>query len=100
MQHKRAGHWGEGKAEDWETQFVVKKAMTSTCRSCYLRLEGQLNDWQICSPDHPSTILFTSTNKSFVELQFVDPDDGESEWKYWLMYKISAEERRKLGSTI
>ncbi|KAF7761977.1 hypothetical protein Agabi119p4_9969 [Agaricus bisporus var. burnettii] len=98
--HKRAGDWGEGKAEDWETELFVKTWIASKpCDACFIQLKRQLEHWKMQSPDHPTMILFTSTRTSFVEFQFIDPD-GVSEWTYWLMYKFSAEERRQLGSTM
>ncbi|XP_006464109.1 hypothetical protein AGABI2DRAFT_180194 [Agaricus bisporus var. bisporus H97] len=98
--HKRAGNWREGKAEHWETQFSTMVGISSQCRACCIRLKRQLEGWKRRSPDHLTTVLFTSTGKSFLEFQFVDPDDGVSEWTYWIVYKMLKQERIKLGSTV
>ncbi|XP_006464110.1 hypothetical protein AGABI2DRAFT_120893 [Agaricus bisporus var. bisporus H97] len=98
--HERAGNWEEGNTEDWETKFPVDTWDASSCHACHTRLERQLEDWKSRHPDHPTIILFTSANRSFVEFQFIDPDDGVSEWTHWLVYEFSQYEGRKLGSTV
>ncbi|XP_006464132.1 hypothetical protein AGABI2DRAFT_120910 [Agaricus bisporus var. bisporus H97] len=93
--HERAGEWGGGKDENWTTKFAMVD-LSSQCSSCCRRLERQLSDCITKSPNSLATVLFTSTVKSFIEFQFLDPDDGPSEWTYWLAYETTGEERRRL----
>ncbi|KAF7761966.1 hypothetical protein Agabi119p4_9958 [Agaricus bisporus var. burnettii] len=95
--HERTHDRGQSKEENWRTEF---KMSDIKCRSCCQRLEAQLEKWKTRYPDHLVTVLFTSTYTYFVEFQFVDPDDGVSEWTYWFVYEIEEEERRKLGSPL
>lgn len=95
MQHERTGEWGGGKDENWTTEFEMVD-LSSQCSSCCRRLERQLSDCITKSPNSLATVLFTSTVKSFIEFQFLDPDDGPSEWTYWLAYETTGEERRRL----
>ncbi|KAF7762316.1 hypothetical protein Agabi119p4_8909 [Agaricus bisporus var. burnettii] len=105
-EHERDGEWEEGGDEEWTTQFdmdvndEVDEMEGSTCNFCCQRLERQLEDWKARSPDHPVDVLFTSTGMCFVEFHFVDPEDGMSEWTYWLVHEFSEEEREELGSTV
>ncbi|EKM75091.1 hypothetical protein AGABI1DRAFT_109631 [Agaricus bisporus var. burnettii JB137-S8] len=105
--HKRTGNWGRGQDENWTTEFGLinigisyEEPASYACPSCLKRLKQQLVDCKTRSPDHLVTILFTSTGTCFVEFQFIDLDDGVSEWTYWFLYELSEEERRILGSTV
>jgi hypothetical protein len=95
VQHQRKGEWGEGKDQGWITEFGM-----DGCKFCGERLEHQLENWQTRCPDHPVLVLFTSAGTCFIEFQFVDPEDGVSEWTYWLVHEFDEEKRRKLGSTV
>ncbi|KAF7770591.1 hypothetical protein Agabi119p4_6565 [Agaricus bisporus var. burnettii] len=52
------------------------------------------------SCEHGRKVLFTSMGQCCVEFRFVDLDDGVSEWAYWFWIRLSAEDRRKYGSTV
>ncbi|EKM76826.1 hypothetical protein AGABI1DRAFT_108471 [Agaricus bisporus var. burnettii JB137-S8] len=97
--HSRVGDWGEGKDDDWNTDFRTGGVFDS-CDFCLQRLERQLDACKTRFSDLLATFLFTSTDKSFVEFRFIDPDDGVSEWTYRLVYYILEEERRRLGSAV
>ncbi|XP_006463207.1 hypothetical protein AGABI2DRAFT_186861 [Agaricus bisporus var. bisporus H97] len=94
-EHERTGEWEEGKNQDWKTSFDI-----DDCNFCYRRLKRQFKRLKTHSPDHTVTVLFTYTGLCCVEFQFVDPDDGISEWTYWYWIKLSPNERKKLGSTV
>jgi hypothetical protein len=70
------------------------------CNFCCQRLEDQLENWKTLFPDHLVSVLFTSVGIGFVEFQFIDPEDGVSEWTYWLVHESEEEECKKLGSTL
>jgi hypothetical protein len=70
------------------------------CDFCCQRLERQIESWQLRSLDHLVSVLFTSTGTCFVEFQFVDPEDGDSEWTYRFVHTFSKEEHRDLGSGV
>ncbi|EKM76688.1 hypothetical protein AGABI1DRAFT_130983 [Agaricus bisporus var. burnettii JB137-S8] len=91
--HEREGEWEEGKDQDWRTD------VWNVCNFCQQRLERQVKSIKTRSPGHTVTVLFTYTGDCCVELRFVDPDDGISEWTYWVWIKLSPEERKELGST-
>jgi hypothetical protein len=58
-----------------------------------------VNDWINRSPDDAVAIMFTSAGACCVELRFVDPEDGISEWTYWSWVNLSVGERKRLGSS-
>ncbi|XP_006463127.1 hypothetical protein AGABI2DRAFT_119954 [Agaricus bisporus var. bisporus H97] len=93
--HEREGMWEGGTDRDWTTVFRLRD-----CDFCMERLEHQLKDWKTRLPDHVVPALFTSTGDCCVEFQFVDPEDGISEWTYWWWVKVSLEERKKYGSDV
>ncbi|EKM75182.1 hypothetical protein AGABI1DRAFT_132533 [Agaricus bisporus var. burnettii JB137-S8] len=93
--HKRRGKWGERDDQDWTTSFQLGR-----CKFCKTRLQHQLGNWKTRSPYHTVLTLFTSTGDCCVEFQFVDPDDGMSDWTYWFWLELSSEERNKYGSTL
>ncbi|KAF7762006.1 hypothetical protein Agabi119p4_9998 [Agaricus bisporus var. burnettii] len=96
-EHYREGSWGEGKHEDWATEFHMDSLpLLSACDFCRKRLEQHFDTLKSRSPDHLVSILFTSTSGSFAEFQFIDPDDGVSEWTYWFVYYIKEEDCRNL----
>jgi hypothetical protein len=100
VQHEREGEWDEGKDQAWSTRFWIVDGLGRKCIFCCRGLERQLKWWKTQFPDHPVSVLFTSAGISFVEFQFVDPEDGMSEWTYWLVHWFSQAERRKLGSSV
>jgi hypothetical protein len=101
VQHEREGKWGEGKDQSWSTEFrVYETTLQHRCEFCCERLERQLENWKALYPDRPVLVLFTSTAVSAIEFKFVDPEDGMSEWTYWIWYVFSEAERKKLGSTV
>ncbi|KAF7763909.1 hypothetical protein Agabi119p4_8446 [Agaricus bisporus var. burnettii] len=98
--HEREGKREEGKDQVWQTAFLLDSSSMSHCNFCCERFERQMGNLKTRSPNHVVTVLFTSTGDCFVEFQFVDLDDGISEWTYWVWIRFSLEERKKLGSTI
>jgi hypothetical protein len=48
------------------------------CSYCFQRLARHFINY----PDHLATVFVDSTEMCYVELSFVDPEDGLSEWKY------------------
>jgi hypothetical protein len=100
VQHEREGEWGEGKDHAWSTWFSMKRGFIGKCNFCGQRLERQLENLKVLSPDHPVTVLFTSLGDDFVEFRFVDTENGMSEWTYWFWYEFSEEERKELGSSV
>jgi hypothetical protein len=38
------------------------------------------------NPDLPATVFVDSTQMCYVEVLFVDPDDGVSEWRYRFLH--------------
>jgi hypothetical protein len=71
----------------WTTEFRVgTKVFLGGCNFCCQRLERQLNSWKARFPEHPVSVLITSARVGFVELQFVDTEDGMSEWTYWFVH--------------
>jgi hypothetical protein len=99
VQHRREGEWGDGKERSWSTDFSIS-GYIGKCKFCCQRLQQQLENWKALSPDHPVSVLFTSVRASFVEFQFVDTEDGMSEWTYWIWHVFPDEDRKKLGSTM
>jgi hypothetical protein len=63
-------------------------------------LERQLEHWKALFPDHPVSVLLTSTGARLVEFKFVDTEDGMSEWTYRIWYELSEEERKELESSV
>jgi hypothetical protein len=101
VQHERKGEWEEGKDQSWSTEFGLYEIMfPDRCEFCCERLERQLENLRAFSPDHPVSVLFTSTPVSPIKFKFVDTEDGMSEWTYWLWHKFSEEERKSLGSSV
>jgi hypothetical protein len=74
----------------------VKNGLYGDCNFCSQRLERQLENLKVISPDHPVTVLFTSTEEDFVEFKFVDTENGVLEWTYWIWYPFEEEERKEL----
>lgn len=52
------------------------------CDYCLQRLARHFIDY----PDQVATVYIDSTEMCFVELSFVDPDDGVSEWRYQFLH--------------
>jgi hypothetical protein len=100
VQHKRYGEWGEGKDQHWLTFYNNDFGESSRCDICQQRFENQLESWKARLPDYQATVLFTSAGIGVVEFQFVDPEDGISEWTYMFSHKFDKEERMKLGSPV
>jgi hypothetical protein len=100
VQHWRKGEWGEGKGQDWLTLCADNPKDHWQCDICLRRLKYQLESWKARLPDYPATVLFTSGGIGVVEFQFVDPEDGISEWRYLFSHKFDKEERMKLGSLV
>jgi hypothetical protein len=100
VQHIQEGKWGEGKDHAWSTEFSLKKDFIGEYIFCSQRLERQLENWKAVSPDHPVSVLFTSTGSHLVEFKFVDTKDGMSEWTYWFWHWFSKKERKELGSSV
>jgi hypothetical protein len=99
VQHNREGEWGEGKDQDWRTWYSIDPNLFM-CDFCQQRFENQLESWKARLPDYQATVLFTSGGIGVVEFQFVDPEDGISEWRYMFSHKFDKEERMKLGSLV
>ncbi|XP_006463211.1 hypothetical protein AGABI2DRAFT_120034 [Agaricus bisporus var. bisporus H97] len=94
--HEREGEWEEGKDQDWKTTFDIRD-----CNFCCQRIKRQWISLKTLSPGHIVPVLFTSTGLCCVELRFVDPDDGISEWTYWFWIVLTlSEERKKYGSIV
>lgn len=89
------GQWEHGKEQNWTTAFDQRK-----CPFCVARFERQLGTSIKRYPDHTAVIMFTSALQNCVELRFVDPDDGVSEWTWWVWIRLLESERKKLGSTV
>jgi hypothetical protein len=67
---------------------------------CCQRLKRQLEHWKVRFHDDLVTVLFTSAGTSFVEFKFVDPENGVSEWIYWLVHYFTGERRKELGTIV
>ncbi|KAF7773209.1 hypothetical protein Agabi119p4_5376 [Agaricus bisporus var. burnettii] len=52
------------------------------CNYCLRRLARHF----VNNPDHVATVFIDSTEMCYVELSFVDPDDGVSEWRYQFLH--------------
>lgn len=86
MQHQREGKWEEDQDRDWTTQFSARAEESwDSCSSCCKQFEHRLENWKTHSPDHLITFLPSSTQTSWVEVRFADPEDGVSEWTYWFL---------------
>ncbi|EKM77076.1 hypothetical protein AGABI1DRAFT_108438 [Agaricus bisporus var. burnettii JB137-S8] len=95
-EHVRTGKWESGKEQDWKTSFRWYGPLE--CTFCSERFKNQLENWKVRSPDYTLVILFTSAGKCCVEFQIVHPEDGLSQWRYWIWIKLTLEERLKYGS--
>jgi hypothetical protein len=99
VQHEWEGKWKEGCDEAWST--VKKKYFSNDqCTFCCHWLEWHLDGWQAHFPEHLVPVLLTSANVGLVEFHFADPEDGVSEWTYWLVHMFSEKECKSLGSPI
>jgi hypothetical protein len=79
----------------WATTFEWRG-----CTFCSDRLTRQLKSLIARFSDYAVSIMFTSSSKCCIEVGFVDPEDGMSEWTYWLWVILGLGERMELGSTI
>ncbi|KAF7760578.1 hypothetical protein Agabi119p4_11254 [Agaricus bisporus var. burnettii] len=90
--HERKGKW-ETHDQNWSTEFKTPiehrvhrvNLRYSTwerqqCSSCFQRFT---HHFKTRSPGHLVTILDVTPGWRWVELRFVDPDDGVSEWTYY-----------------
>ncbi|KAF7773154.1 hypothetical protein Agabi119p4_5321 [Agaricus bisporus var. burnettii] len=59
-------------------QQIAKHNHDPTCLYCSQRFARLLVD----NPDQLATVFVDSTEMSYVDLSFVDPDDGVSKWRY------------------
>jgi hypothetical protein len=95
VQHEREGEWEEGKEQNWVT--ILPR---DDCAFCFYRLQRQLRILKIQSENFAVLMLFNSSGRCCVEFQFVDLEDGVSEWTYWFWYTLSREERLQYGGTV
>lgn len=62
--------------------FSFYSSLCIQCNYCLRRLARHF----VNNPDHVATVFIDSTEMCYVELSFVDPDDGVSEWRYQFLH--------------
>jgi hypothetical protein len=62
----------------WKCFGTVSYIDGHSCNDCSHRLTCYL----LNNPDQLATIFVDSTQMSYVEISFLDPDDGVSQWRY------------------
>lgn len=92
-EHEWEGKWQDGKDQEWETSLAG-------CLFCSQRLKRQLEKLNTHSPNHTILIVFALAGDCCAELQFVDPEDGISEWTYRFRCRLFLKERKMYGSTV
>jgi hypothetical protein len=70
---------------------------SGVCEFCCDRFGQQLEACKTRSPGHLVPVLFTSAGLCFVEFRFIDPEDGMSEWTYWILRDFFEEEDMELS---
>jgi hypothetical protein len=89
------GQWQHGNEQNWTTAFGQHE-----CPFCFAKFERHLGASIKRDPDHAAMIMFTSALQNCVELRFIDPDDGVSEWTWWVWICLFDNGRKELGSSI